>query len=155
MATSRAKYKGASVEVTSSGKLSVRFRVRRGDKVVRRSITTEFLDTPEGRELAQELAARVATNVARGQLASLGGRLRAFDCTAFRPCVYFLAREGRVVYVGRTENLVRRLGDHRCRTGIEFDSVFYVPMEAEACVAEEAKWILELQPTMNRNGRNG
>lgn len=76
-----------------------------------------------------------------------GARLEEFSIEK-RPCVYFLVKDGDVVYVGRTASLVKRMKQHLHTK--EFDSVFYV------CVAEgdletvEVEMITHLMPNLNK-----
>ncbi len=80
--------------------------------------------------------------------------LRKWELRTPKPCVYFLVRNGKVVYVGQSKALESRLSSHvadKC-----FDSVQYLEMKEywPFCKAEisriEAWFILLLQPKYNR-----
>lgn len=62
--------------------------------------------------------------------------------------VYFLIRNGRVVYVGQSVNVYARIGDHAVYK--DFDSYFILPMPQEMLVAEEAKYIHHFKPVENK-----
>lgn len=64
------------------------------------------------------------------------------------PCIYFLVRDGEVVYVGQTTNLAARLYKHRQR-GVDFDSFAQMPCPAEDMDRLEADYIDALLPEMN------
>lgn len=78
-------------------------------------------------------------------------------------CVYFLARDGCVVYVGETIcGVETRILQHR-RNKV-FDNVWILPVPSGMRKAVESRWIERLQPEYNiagtprevfRNGRNG
>jgi hypothetical protein len=63
------------------------------------------------------------------------------------PCVYFLVRDGVVVYVGKSVNLVKRLSKHL--ESKLFDSVFYLPVTTEDLDAAEKRFITRLNPIYN------
>lgn len=64
------------------------------------------------------------------KLQPVSARLGSLDASAFDirpPCIYFLCRRGRVVYVGKTTSLAQRLAAHT-RRGKVFDHVYYLPV---------------------------
>ena len=62
------------------------------------------------------------------------------------PCVYFLVSEGRVVYVGKTIRLARRLLEHKTKA---YDEVYFVRCSANRLHLLEREWITRLTPEMN------
>lgn len=63
------------------------------------------------------------------------------------PCVYFLMKEGRVVYVGQTVELRRRIKSHRVEK--DFDDVYFMPVPRKNLGAVEADLITSLRPPLN------
>lgn len=68
------------------------------------------------------------------------------------PAIYFLLLGQEVVYVGKTKNLIRRLGDHSFRK--EFDGFAYFPCSEEKLDELELQSIQALKPRYNRNGKS-
>ena len=68
--------------------------------------------------------------------------------------VYFLLREGEVVYVGKSRNVVCRVAQHIFENTKEFNEVFYVPLVKEELDRFEAEMIRALEPKYNY-GKNG
>jgi len=64
-----------------------------------------------------------------------------------QPGIYFLIRNGEVVYVGQSAIPMRRLGDH-ARDKI-FDSVAFVPCPLEDVKKVERQYIKQFQPVYN------
>lgn len=64
--------------------------------------------------------------------------------------VYFLVKDARVVYVGQSTNVWRRVSDHKDRQEIEFQSVTVLEMPLEKLLEEEAKYIYKLKPPRNK-----
>jgi excinuclease UvrABC nuclease subunit len=62
--------------------------------------------------------------------------------------VYFLCRAKTVVYVGRSRNLICRIGEHI--RSLEFDEVFYVPCIGDEMVAMEKRYISTIKPEHNK-----
>ena len=62
------------------------------------------------------------------------------------PCVYFLVRCGRVVYVGQTVCLRSRLASHVDK---HYDSVYFVRCKHDELDDLESHWITELLPELN------
>ena len=67
------------------------------------------------------------------------------------PCVYFMVRDQRVIYVGQSVNLAARLTTHNHRH--EFDHVFYLPCPREKLDEVEMEFIRTLCPTLNVQGK--
>lgn len=68
------------------------------------------------------------------------------------PCIYFLCKNNRVVYVGQSTSLTGRLNQH-ANTGKDFDEVFYVRCHAEKLDKTEKHYIEKLNPPLNRAGK--
>lgn len=62
-------------------------------------------------------------------------------------CVYFLFREGKLIYIGRTGNLLQRLIAHRNKR--KFDSVYYIPCSKEEVGPIERYMIMKFRPEGN------
>jgi len=77
----------------------------------------------------------------------IAGDLKAFHLVRI-PCIYFLVRGKDVVYVGKSTNLVKRLGKHL--ESKLFDSVFYLPVVTVDLDAVEKRHIRLLDPIYNR-----
>jgi hypothetical protein len=63
-------------------------------------------------------------------------------------CVYFLCREGKVVYVGKAENIHSRLIEHHKTKN--FDDVFYIRVSANRMSKIESSLIAYLRPEYNQ-----
>ena len=81
-------------------------------------------------------------------------RVRISEFQMIPPCVYFLMRGRAVVYVGKTRSLYRRVEDHWYGNGStpvkDFDSFSYIEVESEKQDFVEARFILLLQPSYNK-----
>ncbi len=80
------------------------------------------------------------------------------EIEGLKPCeglglsaVYFLCQGDEVVYVGKTGNLIQRLGCHK--STIKHDRSFYLPCASDDLAATESKFIKLLNPLFNRNGK--
>jgi len=69
------------------------------------------------------------------------------------PCVYLLADDSEVVYVGRTEKLWQRLTGHM--NNKKFDRVYYIPTPRQMAQSVEGKLIRRLNPKYNKAGKGG
>jgi hypothetical protein len=70
--------------------------------------------------------------------------------------IYYLLQDGRLVYVGHSGNIWRRIGVHIDEGRILFDEWFYQEMPNVADrVAVEARLINNFNPRHNRTGRTG
>lgn len=67
------------------------------------------------------------------------------------PCVYFLVRAGKIVYVGQAIDLHRRLGQHRTE-GKNFDSFVSLWCAREQMDEIESYYIGALKPRWNVRG---
>jgi hypothetical protein len=76
--------------------------------------------------------------------------LRLADFSAQCAGVYFLMFQSRVVYVGATHCVAKRIGDH-CRNK-RFDRAYFIPAELQHAFAIERTYIHKLQPVYNRAG---
>ncbi len=63
------------------------------------------------------------------------------------PCVYFLVADGRILYVGSTQNLIQRLAQHQ--KDKNFTHVHVLPTDVEILRHIEAEYIYELRPQLN------
>lgn len=63
-------------------------------------------------------------------------------------CIYFLCREGKVVYVGQAENIHARLIEHNKTKN--FDDVFYIRVSANKMNKIESALIASLLPEYNQ-----
>lgn len=76
--------------------------------------------------------------------------LRQIDARLF--CgIYFLCKQGKVVYIGQSVNIHSRVGQH-CEDK-EFDAVFLFQCPQAHLNELERTFIRELQPPLNRTGR--
>lgn len=64
------------------------------------------------------------------------------------PAVYFLISAGRIVYVGQTTDLYRRIADHR-RVGKDFDAMSWIKVSPAVMSEVEARYIEALKPALN------
>jgi predicted GIY-YIG superfamily endonuclease len=67
-----------------------------------------------------------------------------------RPCVYFLCKDDRIVYIGQSVNLSTRLGAHVL--GKNFDRVFYMDVSREDLNRVEIELIEYYDPEYNATG---
>ena len=67
--------------------------------------------------------------------------------------VYFLCKNGDVVYVGQSVNVVSRVAQHRVEKKKDFDSVYWVEVEEDRLIYEEWKYIEYYNPIYNRESR--
>lgn len=63
--------------------------------------------------------------------------------------VYFLCFKKRVVYVGKSIELIHRVGNHKDKI---FDSVYYLPIPESELTRVESELIKQLQPIYNIGG---
>lgn len=73
------------------------------------------------------------------------------------PCVYFLVKGDRVVYVGSSINPKKRVEQHRTGCGAavkkEFDSAVFLPVPLEEMLETERTFIAMLNPPLNGSMR--
>lgn len=74
----------------------------------------------------------------------------AREATLF-PAVYFLIKDGEIMYVGETTNIFWRIASHLLVR--QFDSFSYIPCKKERLRKLEARYIQEFQPVWNYTGR--
>jgi hypothetical protein len=86
------------------------------------------------------------------EIESIGGLL---DVTALcqETGIYFLARAGRVIYVGQTKHLLIRINQHRRR--MKFEQVFFFHCDAKEMDELEGALIKYLAPSLNHSHRSG
>ena len=63
--------------------------------------------------------------------------------------VYFLCKGDSVVYVGQTTNIGQRITQHRSKKQKDFDSVWFIKMEAMEMNHAEKAFIKALRPHTN------
>jgi hypothetical protein len=85
------------------------------------------------------------------ELALIGGELREIPVAPFRweTGVYFLVRDGRVVYVGQSVRPLGRLVDHFSGASKRFDRIFLLPVPLEHLNSLESAFIRALRPEYN------
>ena len=67
------------------------------------------------------------------------------QCLTYLPMIYFLFKDGRVIYIGQSGNLVHRLKAHRHK---DYDTVGYFPMFLVEGLSQN---IMELESLLIRN----
>ncbi len=72
--------------------------------------------------------------------------LREWSLREYHPCVYFLVRDGVVVYVGQSIALPGRIASHISNK--DFDRVFYLEVPREHLNAIESAFIRALNPEL-------
>ena len=65
--------------------------------------------------------------------------------------IYFLIKKKRVVYIGRTIDLMGRLLSHQVYSG-DYDSIRIIPCDPADFSKYENRWITKFRPKYNRNG---
>lgn len=70
----------------------------------------------------------------------------------YPPCVYFLCREGKVVYVGQSIQLGYRITTHN--RDKEFDQVYYIAVPEKDLFGVESTFIHILKPEYNNYGKD-
>jgi hypothetical protein len=70
-----------------------------------------------------------------------------------RTGIYFLCRDGALLYIGQSVNVGARIADHYRR--YEFNSVFFLPWPQDDLNRMEAALIRTLRPTLNGKSVNG
>ena len=74
--------------------------------------------------------------------------VREHFMSASGPCIYFLCREGRIVYIGQSVCLAQRVSQHvSCKN---FDRVFYFNVPADDLTRVESELINYYDPELNR-----
>lgn len=66
------------------------------------------------------------------------------------PCVYFLCRDKKIVYIGQTINIQNRINQHLCDNEKQFDSVFFIHVHQNQLLKVEASLIRYLRPPLNK-----
>lgn len=70
--------------------------------------------------------------------------LKKFIDLHIQPCVYFLCKDDKVIYVGQTVNLYVRLDYHRKHK--DFDSVFFIEVNKRDLLKVESYYAKRLTP---------
>lgn len=63
--------------------------------------------------------------------------------------IYFLLRRGRVIYIGKTTNILGRIKQHSHMRKL-YDSVRLIPCHEMAMSKYEKRWIIKFQPRYNQ-----
>ncbi len=84
------------------------------------------------------------------ELKGIVDKLRKIDILAYPPCIYFLIREHKVVYVGQTTSLASRIQSHL--NDKVFDDVLYLPIPRDNLDEVERQFIISLRPEYNNEG---
>jgi len=86
--------------------------------------------------------------------------VKEFFSAPIFPCIYFLCRDNKIVYIGQSVNLSVRLGEHLKTKG--FDRIFYMEVQACDLTETETRLIEYYDPELNKtntaarkNKRNG
>jgi hypothetical protein len=147
------QYRYLQAFVDKSGKPHVYFR-RRGYPRIR------LPDQVSSPEFALAYAAAIREEPMPPASSLLGGIIARPDRNpnAVQPLigVYLLMRKGKVVYIGSSLNMPRRVADHRTN-GRPFDKAFYIATTPREREALERVLIAAIRPLQNRVGteRNG
>ena len=74
-----------------------------------------------------------------------------------RPCVYFLVKDGMIVYIGQTKHLLKRINQHQDKHEKQFDGFKWIFTDTiENAIIIEGKLIASLGPKYNKtNGSFG
>lgn len=79
--------------------------------------------------------------------------LRQVPILTSRRGIYFLMKAGAIQYIGKTEDIYRRLGQHI--NAKEFDDVMFLPTEAHPLQAYEDACIRIFHPPLNHAKHKG
>lgn len=82
------------------------------------------------------------------ELKPVAGLLR-HQAVAREYAVYFLCRQGKVIYVGQARSVMRRISDHLDENCKDFDAVWWLPCESRELDRVEREWIHRLKPHAN------
>ena len=66
------------------------------------------------------------------------------------PCVYFLCKNQKIVYIGQTINIQNRIAAHITDSQKQFDSVFYIHVHKDCLLDVEMSLIRYIRPTYNK-----
>jgi Bacteriophage lambda integrase, Arm DNA-binding domain/GIY-YIG catalytic domain len=121
--------------------------------VTGRSISIGY-DKASAVQIAEQSNREVAGDSLEGE--SGGGALLSHDEIVVQSYplggysgVYFLISKSQIMYVGKSADVEFRLGQHRARRKIEFDSVFIIACPASEMARLEARYIRTLKPPFN------
>lgn len=82
----------------------------------------------------------------------MGIKLLCLEVSSMKNHVYFLIREKKVIYIGITICIERRLNEHRVN-GKKFDSVRVITVKnRDRAKYYESRWIKRFMPEENKNG---
>ena len=66
--------------------------------------------------------------------------------------IYFLCRDGEVIYIGQASCAMARLGQHLAENRKQFDAAFFLPTPLDQLNDVEIKFIKLLNPPSNKGG---
>jgi hypothetical protein len=81
--------------------------------------------------------------------------MNSYTLPVIRSGVYHLLRDGKVMYVGASRNLMCRIGGWLATEGIQIDEVRVFPVEPDRLQEVETAHIAEHDPPINTVGRKG
>lgn len=99
-----------------------------------------------------EHAHELADHGAGAQWLTIANMLLAASSVQPRPGVYFLCQAGRLVYVGQSRNVARRLAGHHEKG---YDRAVMIELPIAELTATEAYLIKMLRPPLNRSAGRG
>lgn len=106
-------------------------------------------DALKMQQVASVAAAKLTGKTLLGESAIVAGAMAWAKVSG----IYFLIRDGRVVYVGQSVDVFGRISTHqRDKT---FDAIAYVPCERHLLDKMESLYIHTLRPPLNGDMRNG
>jgi predicted GIY-YIG superfamily endonuclease len=82
-------------------------------------------------------------------LRALSANVQEFFIPLSGPCIYFLMREDRIVYVGQSMSIARRIPDHL--SSKSFDRIYYSPVQEKEMDGIERTLIEYYDPEYNRD----
>jgi hypothetical protein len=63
--------------------------------------------------------------------------------------IYFLIRNGQIIYIGQTTNLKSRICSHKCFPAYYFDSFRYIECREKNLRKYETRWLQKFRPKLN------
>ncbi|WP_296699807.1 GIY-YIG nuclease family protein [Thiocapsa sp. UBA6158] len=130
-----------------------RGRAEARDRIVGLKDEIEELERQRGALQMQQLASVEAARLTGKTLLTEGAIVKGAMAWAKVCGIYFLVREGRVVYVGQSIDVFGRISTHH--QSKTFDAIAYVSCERHLLDKMESLYIHVLQPPLNGDMRNG
>lgn len=72
-----------------------------------------------------------------------------YNICTIPPVVYFLCREGKIVYIGQSNNFSLRIRAHKSDENKKFDEIYFFPCHMNLLNKVESSLIKEFQPEYN------